>query len=122
MENPKFLADVNIEKSLVDFLREQSFDVIWIPNYNCNLSDEDLLKFANKEKRILITNDKDFGELIFQQRKLSEGIILIRVKGQEVDKKLRSLKKLIRFYKAKIRNNFIVITDRRIRIRNLGEI
>ena len=122
MENLKFLADVNVEKTLVDFLREHDFDIIWIPDYDCTLIDEDLLKFANKEKRILITNDKDFGELVFQQRKLSSGIILIRVKGQEVNKKLRYLKKLVRFYKDKIKNHFVVISDRRIRIRNIGEI
>ena len=118
----KILADVNVEKAIVDFLREQDFDVIWIPDYNCKLSDEDLLKFANKDKRIIITNDKDFGELVYHQKKVKTGIILIRIKGQEVNKKLRSLKKLFRFYKNKIENHFIVISERRIRIRILGDI
>jgi len=118
----KFLADVNVEKDLVDFLTEQGFDVLWIPDYNCRLSDEELFKLANNEKRILITNDTDFGEIVFLQKKVSVGIVLIRVKGQRVNKKLHALKKLIKFYSDKIENCFVVISDRRIRIRSLEDL
>ena len=118
----KFIADVNIEKVLVDFLREQGFDVLWIPDYNCHMKDDELLNLANKENRILITNDTDFGEFVFLQKKLTMGIVLIRVKGQEVNKKLRSLSKLIKFYPNKIENHFVVISDRRIRFRILEDI
>jgi len=72
----KFLADVNIEKPLVDYLSKQGYDIKWVPDYNCEMSDEDLLQLANEEKRIFITNDKDFGDLIFLQKKLSVGTIL----------------------------------------------
>ena len=113
----KFLADVNIEKDLVEFLKKQGFDVLWIPDYDCKLKDDELLELANKEKRILITNDTDFGELIFLQNKISTGIVLIRVKGQYIHKKLRSLKKLLNLYSDKIKNHFVVISDKRIRIR-----
>lgn len=65
MSEIKFLADVNIEKPVVDFLLNQGYDIKWIPDIDCEMVDEDLLKLANREKRILITNDKDFGELIF---------------------------------------------------------
>jgi len=118
----KFIADVNVEKTLVDFLKAQGFDIIWIPDYDCKLNDDELLKLANKENRVLITNDKDFGELVFLQKKLTTGIILIRIKGQDVKKKLRSLKKLISLYENKIDNHFIVISDRRIRIRILEDV
>ena len=118
----KFLADVNIEKDLVEFLNKQGFDVLWIPDYDCRLKDNDLLELANKENRILITNDTDFGEIVFLQKKISEGIILLRVKGQKVNIKLRVLKKLLKFHSNKIKNNFIVISERRIRIRPMEDI
>ncbi|MBI3582737.1 MAG: DUF5615 family PIN-like protein [Nitrospinae bacterium] len=89
MDTLKFLADVNVEKPIIDYLRKQGYDVKWIPDYNCEILYEDLLEIANIEKRILITNDKDFGELIFLQKRLSNGIILIRVKGQGRDIKLK---------------------------------
>ena len=115
----KFLADVNIEKNLVEFLRALGYDVLWIPDYNCRLMDDELLKLSNEENRILITNDTDFGELVFLQKKITTGIILIRIKGQEINKKLEVLKKLFEYHKDKISNNFIVISDKKIRIRSL---
>ena len=53
----KFLADANIEKRIVECLLSFGFDVKWIPDYNCEMDDADLLTMATNEKRILITND-----------------------------------------------------------------
>jgi predicted nuclease of predicted toxin-antitoxin system len=115
----KFLADVNVESTLVDFLRKKDFDVLWIPDYDCQLKDDELLNLANKEKRVLITNDTDFGELVYLQKRITSGIVLFRIKGQDIKKKLRFLNQLIRLYSDKIENHFIVIADKRIRIRIL---
>ena len=111
----KFLADVNVEKPIIDFLRKRGYDVKWIPDYNCEIPDEDLLEITNTEKRVLITNDKDFGELIFLQKRLSKGIILIRVKSQSVKIKLKLVKNLLQNYSNKILNHFVVITDKKLR-------
>ncbi len=85
------------------------------------MSDKDLLRMANEEERILITNDKDFGELTFLQQQVSVGIILIRIKGQKVSEKLRKIDKLLLKYKEKLLNNFIVITDKKIRVIHLED-
>lgn len=115
MGNIKFIADVNVEKVIVDYLLEEGYDVKWIPDYNCEMLDEDLLEMAKVERRILITNDKDFGELIFLQKRLSIGIILIRIKGQKVEVKLKLMKKLLQNYRNKLLNNFVIITDKKLR-------
>ncbi len=115
MNNLKFIADVNVEKVIVDYLLEEGYDVKWIPDYNCEMLDEDLLEMAKVEGRILITNDKDFGELIFLQKRLSIGIILIRIKGQKVEVKLKLIKKLFQNYRNKLLNNFVIITDKELR-------
>ena len=99
----KFLADVNVEKEIVDYLLENGHDVKWVPDYNCEMLDEDLIKFANAEKRILITNDKDFGELVFRQKKLSVGVVLIRVKMQITKDKVKLMKKLLKDYISQMR-------------------
>jgi len=118
----KFIADVNVEKAIVDYLTENGYDVKWIPDYNCKILDEDLLNLANAEKRILITNDKDFGELTFLQKSLSVGIILLRVKGQCAEDKVKLIKKLLNNYSDKLLNHFIVITRKKIRIISMEEI
>lgn len=116
MRTIRFLADVNVEKAIVDFLLENEYDVRWIPDYDCEMLDEDLLNLANAEKRILITNDKDFGELTFLQKRISAGIILLRVRGQKAKDKVKLIKKLLQNYSDKVLNHFIVITKKKIRI------
>jgi predicted nuclease of predicted toxin-antitoxin system len=116
----KFLADVNIEKQIVEFLKNHGYDVIWIPEYDNRLSDDKLLELAKKENRILLTNDKDFGELVFLQRKLSSGIILLRIKDQSIEKKIKNLRKLFDFSRAKVEKHFIVITENKIRFIQIG--
>ena len=116
MKHIKFLADVNIEKPIVDFLAESGFDIKWIQDYACDMRDEKLLSLARKENRILVTNDRDFGELVFLQRKLSTGIILFRVKGQKSHEKAKLMKKVIKHHDDKLLNHFTVISLKKIRI------
>ena len=117
----KFLADVNIEKPIVSYLSNNGYDVSWIPDFNRRMSDNELLALANNENRILITNDKDFGEIIFLQKRVSEGIILFRVKGQDVEKKIEGLDIVFRKYQKSISGHFIVISSTKIRFTALGE-
>ncbi len=118
----KFLADVNVEKAIVDYLLENKYDVKWISDYNCKILDEDLLNLANTEKRILITNDKDFGELTFLQKRISAGIILLRIRGQKAYDKVKLLKMLLQNYQDKILEHFIVITKNKIRFMPMEDI
>jgi predicted nuclease of predicted toxin-antitoxin system len=118
----KFLADVNVEKPLVDYLSKQGYDIKWVPDYNCEMPDEDLLQLANEENRIFITNDKDFGDLIFLQKRLSVGTILFRVKGQKSEEKIKLMRKLLMGYRDKILNHYVVITKLKIRIIPLGDV
>ncbi len=111
----EFLADVNVEKQIVQLLISFGFDVRWIPEYNCTLSDEELLKMAENENRILITNDKDFGELVFRQKRNSNGIILIRLKGQNANEKIELVKKLILNHQDKISRHFTTVSKNKIR-------
>ena len=49
MKGIKFLADVNVEKPLVDYLLKQGYDVKWAADYDCEMPDENLLQMANQE-------------------------------------------------------------------------
>jgi predicted nuclease of predicted toxin-antitoxin system len=121
MEEIRFLADVNVEKPVVDYLLKEGYDIEWIPDIEIGMSDEGLLQIANREKRILITNDKDFGELIFLQKRLTSGIILIRAKGLRSREKVRLMKKLLMGYREKLLNHFVVLTKNKIRVIPVGD-
>ncbi len=90
----KFLTDVNIEKFIIEFLKQSGYDVKLVSEINPALSDTDIINIAYKEKRIVITNDKDFGELVFKHKKKTSGIILFR--EIKKDKKLLFLNKILK--------------------------
>jgi hypothetical protein len=63
----------------------------------------------------LITNDKDFGELVFRQDKIAAGIVLIRMKGYSSEEKVATIEKLFKNYPGKIYNHFVVVTKNKMR-------
>jgi predicted nuclease of predicted toxin-antitoxin system len=115
----QFLADVNVEKPIIDYLRKTGFDVKWIPDFDCKMGDDSLLELARKENRILITNDKDFGELIFWQKKISHGVILFREKSQNSTEKIRLLSLLLKNMVRKIPHHFVSLGNKKIRVQPL---
>jgi predicted nuclease of predicted toxin-antitoxin system len=115
----KFLIDESVEKPIVDWLRNQKYDVIYIAEKSPAITDEKVIRFANSESRILITNDKDFSELIFRQGKITQGILLIRAANEESSNKIRLVKEVLKKAKNKLRGNFVVVNETGIRIRKI---
>jgi predicted nuclease of predicted toxin-antitoxin system len=115
----KFLADANIESKVVQFLRNSGYDVKWVLEDNPFLSDEDILEISYKEKRILITNDKDFGELVYKDYRNTFSIILLRVEQNDVMVKIKIVENPITKHKDKIENKFIVANKNKIRFINI---
>lgn len=82
----KFLANENFPKSIVTWLRDQGHDVVHAAEDLVGETDKKLLQLARAEDRILLTFDRDFGELIFHQRREpARGIVLFRVDQQSPD-------------------------------------
>ena len=115
----KFFIDESVEKPIVDWLRDQKYDVIYVAESSPAITDEEVIKIANNESRILITNDKDFGELNFRQGRISQGILLIRAVNEESSNKLRIVKEVLEKAKNKLEGNFMVINEVGIRIRKI---
>jgi predicted nuclease of predicted toxin-antitoxin system len=78
-------------------------------------NDERVLELATKEKRILLTNDKGFGEMVFMQKRVVAGIVLFRVRGQNVTEKIKLLENLLQGYADKLPGRFVVVTKKKIR-------
>jgi len=114
----KFLADENIPVELVDKLREINIDIIKVENIKVGLKDEEVIRIAIKQKRIIITFDKDFGELVYKGKAKVEGIILIRIKSFQINFLFQSFKQLIES-KINIKNKFVVLEEKSVRIKKL---
>ncbi len=113
----KFLADESLEYSIALWLRELGYDVISIAENCPSVKDEKVLEKAVQENRIIITNDKDFGDLVFLNKLPHKGVILLRFKTEEVETKIKFLKFFLENYSSKIANKFTVIDESKIRIR-----
>jgi len=120
MKRLKFCVDESVDFPVVAFLRKKGFDVKSISESSQSLEDINVLSLAYKENRVLITNDKDFGSLIFKQKLKSAGIVLIRLHGQSSKAKINALEDLVDNHLDKISNNFVVISILGIRIRKLN--
>ncbi len=112
----RFLADESLEYSIVLYLRKQGYDVISVAKDFPSTKDKEILKKAYQEARIIITNDKDFGDLVFLNKLSHKGIILLRFKSEEVETKIKFLKSFLKDYSTKIVNKFTVIDEAKIRI------
>ena len=77
----RFLANENFPFEAVESLRQQGHDIVWVRVASPGISDPEVLSWAEAENRILLTFDKDFGELAFRAKlPVSIGIILFRIK------------------------------------------
>ena len=63
-----FIADEGVEREIVDGLRAQGHEVLYVAEMSPAINDAEVLDLANKASSILITSDKDFGELVFRQQ------------------------------------------------------
>jgi len=114
----KFLLDESADRPLAAFLRAQGHDVTVIAlDYPNAIKDTEALAIARQEQRILITNDRDFGELVFRQQLPHAGVILFRLNDEAVRTKAALLQYVLSTYPEQL-SNFVVITERRIRIRH----
>ena len=107
--------DVNLGISISRFLQSQGHDVKSVIQINPTMPDEDILSLAFEEGRIVVTIDKDFGELIFKHRKAHRGVI--RLEDTTTNIKLHYLEKLLNEYSDQLIDHIIVIQNGIIRIR-----
>jgi predicted nuclease of predicted toxin-antitoxin system len=113
----KFLLDESADYPLAEVLAKAGHDVTTIvSDYPRALKDQDVLTLAHNEERVLITNDTDFGELIFRQHLPHAGVILFRLGREDVATKAVWLKHVIENHQDQL-SDFIVVTERGVRVR-----
>ncbi|MCW3074144.1 MAG: hypothetical protein JWP69_1213 [Flaviaesturariibacter sp.] len=112
----RFIADEGVEKTIVLALRVQ-YDVIYIAEAAQGSNDDFILELAQKENRLLITLDKDFGELVFRLNKAHAGVILCRMQGLTNEDKAALVVTTIDKYHIELLQSFTVIQPKNIRIR-----
>ncbi|PIU36983.1 hypothetical protein CO005_02095 [Candidatus Roizmanbacteria bacterium CG_4_8_14_3_um_filter_34_9] len=113
----KFLIDESIEYRIVGFLRSLDYNTLSVAESFSSLDDKIILSIAYKESRIIITNDKDFGELIYKLQLPHKGIILIRLFEENYQSKEDKLKLILKKFKSKLQNTFTIVSKNKIRFK-----
>ncbi len=112
-----FLVDESVDRQVVDSLRQDNHFVLYVAEMEPGISDESVLNLANQRDALLVTADKDFGEMVFRQLRISCGVVLIRLAGLLPETKGEIVASLMRKYGTESARSFTVITPNAIRIR-----
>lgn len=107
----RFLIDENLSKKLARFLNQLGHPTLRVRNINPGIDDDQVLELALLKDSILITSDKDFGELIFKEKLAHCGVILLRLQDETPDNTIRAIRKLIPLFDA-YKNKFVVVTEK----------
>lgn len=104
----RFLVDECTGSKVAEWLRGQNHEVF-------SVFDEAITEKAFAENWILITNDKDFGELVFRERRKHHGVILLRLEDERAANKIEVLQQLLKSYAGKLPEQFVTVTETKVR-------
>jgi len=113
----KFLVDECMGTSVVACLRDEGHDAVAVVEVMPQADDEEILARAASEGRIVVTNDKDFGEMVFRSGLAHRGVVLLRLRDERVENKVRMMKVVLAQVGERLRNHYVVVTESGIRVR-----
>jgi|Deesub1362A_J573_1020465.scaffolds.fasta_scaffold18041_2 predicted nuclease of predicted toxin-antitoxin system len=112
----RFLADESCDFAVVRALRANGYDVFAVSEVMNRSDDQELIEQAYRERRILLTEDKDFGRLVFASHMNSPGVILIRFPGNARSALPQHAIRLVQEHKEMLLGSFVVIQPGHTRI------
>jgi predicted nuclease of predicted toxin-antitoxin system len=115
----RFLADENVSRLVVERLRAAGFDVSSVRETTPGAPDKDILDAADSDDRVLITEDRDFGELVVRQRLKVRGIILLELDRLPSAAEAELVAEIVRIHASKLTGNLLVVEPARVRVRPL---
>ncbi|MBN1866627.1 DUF5615 family PIN-like protein [Candidatus Sumerlaeota bacterium] len=111
----RFLVDECTGPRVAQWLRDQRHEVSSVFDQARGADDENVIRQAFQEDRIVITNDKDFGEKVFRDGLPNKGVVLLRLEDERPENKIRVLKHLLENYEDRLTGSFTVVDENRVR-------
>ena len=118
-ETLSLLADENIDQRLVSSLRLAGISVYSVAESSPGITDEEVMRLSENLGALILTDDKDFGEIVFRKQRSCPGIVLLRLTGVDYSHKADQVIQVIDKCGSKMTGKFAVITEERVRIRKL---
>ena len=115
----KFLVDVGVGKSVENYLQKKGYDVKTVRDIDPTMQDEKIIQLAALEKRMVVTMDKDFGELVYHSYMEHCGVLLLRLEDATGVEKRKVMEFIIDNYSSRIQDCFCVFQNDKFRIREI---
>lgn len=116
MRKMKFLADESCDFAVVKALRKAGHDVKAVAEMSPGIPDEDVAMLSAGEMRILVTEDKDFGQMVYAKSQASAGVIFIRFPANLRLSVPDMIVRLAEEHGDRLHGRFVVVRPGRIRI------
>lgn len=111
----RFLVDECTGPEVARYLRGQSHEVFSVYEEARGMVDDEILVKAHSEAWILITNDRDFGEMIFRESRPHRGIVFLRLRDERAPSKIAAIDRLLASYEGRLADEFVVVSDGQVR-------
>lgn len=115
----RFLVDVGVGKGIEKHLREEGYDTKAVRDIDPRMEDREIIRIAVSENRMVITMDKDFGELVHHSPMEHSRVLLLRLEDAIGSEKLQVVKHIMKNYSDRIKNCFCVFQNGKFRIRKI---
>ncbi|MEI7584075.1 DUF5615 family PIN-like protein [Runella sp.] len=113
------LADENIDHSLIEAIRAIGLEVYSVYESNRGIRDESIIEFSRNPPRIILTEDKDFGEWVFAHHVEGISVLLLRYDFKETESMKQVLIKLLSERRDELIGYFTTLTIYKIRTRKV---
>lgn len=113
----RFVVDESTGAAVTVLLRGLGHDTLFIGESAPQTRDDDILALAVAENRIVVTNDKDFGELVYRHGLIHVGIVLLRLQDESAANKVAVMQNLLANYSDRLVGHFVVATETHVRVR-----
>ena len=111
----RLLADENISHKTIKIIKQLGIDITSVRETTPGATDREVVKIANREKRVIITFDKDFGEIIVRNGLKAPGLILLRIKNKTPEEAAKRILDVVK-RGIPLEGRIVVIQEKRIRI------
>ena len=111
------LVDVSTGQAVADAIRGLGHDTLFVRDRDPSMPDADILAWAVAEQRLVVTMDKDFGELIYRSGQPHAGVLLLRLEAARTAEKVRVVTEILTNHGWALPGHFSVYQDGRLRIR-----
>ena len=111
------IVDESTGAAVVEYLKAAGHDVLAVAESMPRAGDPEILATALGEKRIVVTNDKDFGELVFRSGQAHSGVLLLRLGDEGAANRVRVVMTVLEQYADRLSGSFTVATEGYVRIR-----